>query len=163
MIDLTNLYHSDYTTWTQRTAELLRSGRYAELDIEHLLEELDGMGKSEYDELESRLTVLIAHLLKWQYQYQTLSERWREFDGRSWRATIIEQRRSIQKRLKKSSGLKTKLTEILVNAYADAVGLASDQTNLPTATFPPDCPYTIEQLLDKTYYPSTPQSIDISE
>ncbi|MBB1126122.1 DUF29 domain-containing protein, partial [Thiospirillum jenense] len=88
MTDLMNLYQTDYMTWVQRTADLLRAGRYAELDIEHLLEELDGMGKSEYDELESRLTILIAHLLKWQYQYQMLSERWREFKGDSWRGTI---------------------------------------------------------------------------
>jgi hypothetical protein len=100
MIELNTLYDADYCAWAQRNAELLRSGCYAELDIEHLIAELMGMGKSERDELENRLVILLAHLLKWQYQYQTLSERWREFKGDSWRATIIEQRERIQKRLK---------------------------------------------------------------
>ncbi|MBB1127146.1 DUF29 family protein, partial [Thiospirillum jenense] len=65
---------------------------------------------------------------------------------------IVEQRQRIQNRLKKALGLESKLTEILIEAYDDVRDLATVQTNLPSATFPPECPYTIEQMLDKTYY-----------
>ena len=72
MSELSLLYQTDYATWAQRHAELLRAGRYTELDLEHLLDELSDMSKSERRELESRLLILLAHLLKWEYQYHNL-------------------------------------------------------------------------------------------
>ena len=153
MSHLYELYQENYTAWAEKTAELLKTGQFSELDIEHLLEELASMGASEYNELESRLTILIAHLLKWQFQYQQLSDKWKEFDGRSWRSTIIEQRTRIAKRLRKSPGLKANLPEVLLEAYEDALELAIKETRLPAATFPSECPYTIEQLLNDDFYP----------
>ncbi len=153
MSDLYELYQKNYTAWAEKTAELLKAGKFSELDTEHLLEELAGMGASEYNELESRLTILIAHLLKWQFQYHQLSDKWKEFDGRSWRTTIIEQRTRIAKRLRKSPGLKKNLPEILSEAYEDALELAIKETRLPAATFPSECPYTFEQLLNDDFYP----------
>jgi hypothetical protein len=155
MTDLSPLYHSNYSEWARRNAEFLRAGNYQALDVEHLLEELSDMSKSERDELESRLIILIAHLLKWQFQYQTLAERWREFDGRSWRATIIEQRKRLAIRLRKSPGLKSILDEAIAEVYADAVDLAHEETGLSLETFPGACPYTAEQLLDKQFYPDS--------
>lgn len=154
MSELSTLYESDYSAWAQRHAELLRAGRYAELDLDHLLEELSDMSKSERRELESRLLILLAHLLKWEYQYPMLSGRWREFDGRSWRVTIIEQRTRLAKLLKQAPGLQTLLAEAINTVYADVVQLASDETGLPPDTFPSHCPYTAEHLLDKAYYPA---------
>ena len=155
MSELSTLYESDYSAWAQRHAELLRAGRYAELDLDHLLEELSDMSKSERRELENRLLILLAHLLKWEYQYPMLSGRWREFDGRSWRVTIIEQRTRLAKLLKQAPGLQTLLAEAINTVYADAVQLASDETGLPPDTFPSHCPYTVEHLLDKAYYPAS--------
>ncbi len=103
MTDLARLYQTDYAVWAQRNAELLRERRFEELDIEHLLEELSDMSKSDRRELFSRLLVLLAHLLKWEYQYARLSERWRELDGRSWRATIVEQREQLAGLLRQSA------------------------------------------------------------
>lgn len=150
---LSTLYETSYSSWAQLNAELLREHRFEELDIEHLLEELSDMGKSERHELESRLLVLLAHLLKWHYQYHTLAERWREFKGDSWRATIIEQRKRLTLRLRKSPGLKSILDVTIAEIYPDAVDLASDETGLPLDTFPSECPYRTEQVLDKTFYP----------
>ena len=153
MNDLTALYRQDHTAWAKRTAELLKAGKFSELDIGHLLEELEGMGASERNELENRLTVLLAHLLKWQFQYQQLADKWKEFDGRSWRSTIIEQRTRIAKRLRKSPGLKAELTGLIAEAYEDAVELAVEETGLAAKTFPSDCPYSQAQILDKAFYP----------
>jgi hypothetical protein len=154
MTELSTLYDTDYSAWTLQTAELIRAGRFSELDIEHLLTELSDMSKSERDELESRLLILIAHLLKWEYQYQILSERWQEFKGDSWRRTIIEQRKRLALRLRKSPGLKAVVGEVIMEVYPDAVDLASDETQLSIATFPIACPYTFAQMLDKNFYPS---------
>ena len=98
--------------------------------------------------------ILIAHLLKWQFQYQQLSERWQEFKGDSWRSTIIEQRARLAKHLRKSPGLKSSLDEIILEAYEDAVELAIDETGLSREVFPEVCPYSHHELFDKTFYPS---------
>ena len=153
MSDLSELYQTDYSAWALRQAELLRAGHYAELDIDHLLQELSDLSKSDRRELESRLLILVAHLLKWQFQYQTLSERWREFDGRSWRATIIEQRKQLAVLLRQSPGLKSILTEAIGSTYPDAVDLTSKETGLSPETFPAQCPYSGKQLLDDDWYP----------
>ena len=153
MTDLRTLYQTDYAAWAKRHVELLRTRRFAEMDIEHLLEELGDMSKSERRELESRLLILIAHLLKWEYQYPILSEQWRAFDGRSWRATIVEQRKQLAVLLRQSPGLKSVLAETTLAAYPDAVDLASKETRLPPDTFSAHCPYTAEQLLKDDFYP----------
>jgi hypothetical protein len=157
MTDLETLYTIDYSAWAERQVQLLRAGRYSELDVEHLLEELSDMGKSERRELENRLTVLLAHLLKWDYQYRTLSERWREFKGDSSRASIIEQRNWLETFLTQAPRLEARLLATIVEAYADAVGLASDDSGLPSSTFPNQCPCSPEQLFDKTFYPGQPE------
>jgi hypothetical protein len=153
MNDLRALYEIDYAQWARRHAELLRAGRFDDLDIDHLVDELGDMGRSERRELQSRLLILLAHLLKWQHQHRLLSERWREFDGRSWRATIIEQRKQLALLLKQSPGLKSILADTIAAAYPDALDLASKETRLPPETFPASCPFDLAQILDDDYLP----------
>ena len=71
------LYEKDFLSWTQQQSELIRQGCWQEVDLDHLIEEL-----------ESRLVVLLAYLLKWEFQLNQLQDQWREFDERSWRKTI---------------------------------------------------------------------------
>ena len=153
MSNTSDLYEQDYGAWARRQIELLNEGSFADLDIGHLVEELEDMGRSERNELESRLTILLAHLLKWQFQYAALSERWKDFKGDSWRSTIIEQRDRIAKRLHKSPGLRPELDALADEAYADAIGLASKESGLPASAFPPECPYTLLQILDDGFFP----------
>lgn len=155
MTDLKTLYQTDYAAWAKRHVELLRAGRFAEMDIEHLSDELSDMSKSDRRELESRLLILIAHLLKWEYQYQALSERWRECKGDSWRDTIVEQRKQIAVLLRQSPGLKPVVEETIAAAYPDAADLASKESRLPPETFPAECPYSAEQLLQDDFYPGS--------
>lgn len=61
-------YDTDIVAWAQEQARLLRAGRFDALDIEHIAEEIEDVGKSEQRELENRMAVLLAHLLKWQHQ-----------------------------------------------------------------------------------------------
>jgi len=83
MSDASELYGRDYHAWANRQIDALSAGRFADLDIAHLLEELRDMGRSERNELENRLVILLAHLLKWQFQYGQISDRWKEFPIRS--------------------------------------------------------------------------------
>ncbi len=135
----------DFYTWTHQQAELLRAGRFGELDLNTLAEEVEDMGNRQYDQLESRFELLFSHLLKWLYQPA--------FRGASWRLTIQEQRRKIPKHLKKNPGLKSSLAAIMADAYEDARKSAADETGLTLDTFPEQCPWVFEQALDSEFWP----------
>ena len=134
-----SLYDQDFYQWTQEQAALLKPGALAQLDIENLAEEVETMGRSEKRELVSRLTVLLAHMLKWDFQPSR--------QGRSWEKTIKIQRIDIRQVLKDSPGLKHQFEDIVYLAYEKAVIFASDETDLPETAFPETCPYTIEQIM----------------
>jgi hypothetical protein len=153
MSNLVAEYEQDFDAWIQQHINLLKQGRVEEIDVDHLIEELEDMGKSNRRELVNRFIPLIAHLLKWQYQYKQLQDQWVTFTGGSWRGTITEQRTKTTKLLKQSPSLNGKLPEAILDAYPDALKVAMSETGLPKSTFPNSCPYTIEQLLDEDFYP----------
>jgi len=124
------LYESDFFEWTRRTAERLRQRRFDEADIEHVAEEIEDMGKRDLRELNSRIEVLLAHLLKWTLQPRKRSS--------SWRATIIAQRREIAAMLKDSASLRVRLVAAGKSNYAGAIERAAAETGLPLKTFPPN-------------------------
>lgn len=138
-------HDTDFYGWTLEQAELIKSKRLDEVDFEHLLEELESMGASEKRELLNRLGVLLAHLLKWQYEPDRR--------GRSWVNTIREQRRMIPLHLKQNPSLKGKLEEFMEDGYGLGRGIASDETGLPESTFPHDCPWVFEQILNSEFWP----------
>jgi hypothetical protein len=144
-MNATNINQKDFYGWTQQQISLLRSRRFNEIDLEHLIEEVESMGNSELRELESQLTVLLMHLLKWQYQAN--------LQTRSWILTIKEQRRRIVKRLQQSPSLKSKLNEVIADAYDLARGDAADDTGLSESTFPIECPWTYTQIVDMEFWP----------
>ena len=135
MSDIEPLYTTDYAAWANRHVELLRIRRLGELDIAHLQDELKNRGKSERRELETRFLVLIAHLLKWEYQYHALSEPWREVKGETWRHTISEQRKQLAVLLRHSPGLKSVVAYAVLAAYLDAVDLSSKETGCRLSPF----------------------------
>ncbi len=139
------LYDTDFYQWTQQQAALLRQGQLVALDIDHLAEEIEDMGKSNRLALESYLSNVIMHLLKWQYQPERRSTRWKP--------SIRNGRRQIEKRLKNSPSLKPQLQTIVQEEYLPARENAADETNIPLATFPMECPFTVEQVLDAEYWP----------
>lgn len=138
-------YNQDFYRWTQEQSAILKSGRYAELDIEHLSEEIESMGKSEKRELVHRLSVLLAHLLKWQYQPT--------YRDASWKLTATEQREQVIDVLDDNPSLRATLSETLVKAYRYAVLQAAKETGIGQESFPAVCPYSIEQMLQDNYLP----------
>jgi len=147
------LYEKDFLAWTQQQSELLRQGRWQEVDLDHLVQELDDMGKSNHRELESRLVVLIAHLLKWEFQLNQLQDQRKEFDGRSCGKTIIEQRIQIERLIKDCPSLSSHFDTILQQAFPTAPKLVYKETQLPPAIFPQEGHYSSEQLLDEDFLP----------
>jgi hypothetical protein len=141
----TSNYQTDFYTWTQQQAEILKSGRFSEADLENIIEEIRSMGRSEKRALESRLSILMLHLLKWQYQPGRR--------GNSWKFSIAEQRHRFQKVLKQNPGLKSEIGEVLADAYEYAALKATHETGLRTDIFPSSCPWTLDQLSDSGFYP----------
>jgi hypothetical protein len=138
-------YELDFYAWTQQQASFLQEEKWSCLDIPNLVEEIESLGRQERQELENRLGVLLGHLLKWEFQPDNRS--------RSWFATIREQRRRIMRLLEKSPSLQPYLPEALENGYQDALDLAVRETCLSYTTFPPECSYLKEQILDDSFLP----------
>ena len=138
-------YETDIVAWANEQAQLVRSGQFELLDLEHIAEEIEDVGKSEQRELASRMVLLIAHLLKWQFQAGR--------QGTSWKITIRNQRRAILLHLKQVSSLKSKLndSEWLEIVWGDAVYQASKETGLDN--FPETCPWSIEDILTDGWMP----------
>jgi hypothetical protein len=149
-----NLYETDFYAWTQEQASLLRKQQWSQLDLLNLIEEIESLGKQQRQELRNRLSVLIGHLLKWEYQSSMRS--------RSWLATIRVQRRDTLRLLKDNPSLKPYLEDALAEAYENGRDLAMGETDLPEQTFPVECPYSLTEILDNSFYPGEPSEL-ISE
>ena len=132
------LYETDETAWLEHSAELIRSGRFEELDGPQLAEYLTDMAISERREVKSRLAVLLMHLLKWQFQPEGRSG--------SWMSTIIGQQSELAD-LFESGTLYNHAESVLGDAYARAVKQAAAETKLPQKSFPAECPWDLETML----------------
>jgi hypothetical protein len=146
-MDTNALYERDFYGWIQHHIELLKQGKLEQLEVDILIDELESMGKRDKRELVSHFIILIAHLLKWQFQPHQRSN--------SWQNSIDEPRIQITRQLEDSPSLKPLLPEAIAKAYPDAVNLASRETRLSLSTFSPVCPYRLEQLRDEDFYPSS--------
>ncbi|MGL5923398.1 DUF29 domain-containing protein [Chroococcidiopsis sp.] len=138
-------YDTDYGLWLTEQIERLKTHQWEQLDVDNLIEELEQLNKSNKRELYSYLVVVLSHLLKWQYQPQMRSG--------SWRGSISNGRKRIGRLFKDQPSLKPYVAEILVEAYAEACEWASEETGIPSAFFPPECLYTVEQILAVDFLP----------
>jgi hypothetical protein len=138
-------YEQDFLTWTQQQAEYLHKGRWAELDVKNLIEELEALGRSEQKELSSYFQVLVMHLLKCQYQPEKRTP--------SWNNTLSNCRDKIQDCLEDTPSLQRFLqdSEWIEKYYRRARRDAAKETQKPLQTFPTECPYTIAQILDSEF------------
>ncbi|AOX02866.1 hypothetical protein BJP34_28545 [Moorena producens PAL-8-15-08-1] len=140
-------YTKDFNSWTQQTAQLLREGRWQEIDLENLIEEVEDFGKSERRGITSQLIRLLLHLLKWQYQIQRRSD--------SWLDSITDARTQIELAIEDSPSLRSYLAQQLEQSYQRARRQAAQQTGMPVSVFPEACPYSIELTLDQDWLPES--------
>nr|WP_207144121.1 DUF29 domain-containing protein [Thiococcus pfennigii] len=147
-------YDQDFFTWTQEQADALRARRFETLDLAHLADEIEDMGRSEQRALASRLAIIVAHLLKLQVQTERTPT-----NEKSWRNSVATQRRQVQRYLRKNPGLKkpTILIEVLESAWDDGRDLAIRETGLDPDRFPVKPAYSLDQLIDDGYWPSRDQ------
>jgi hypothetical protein len=138
-------YEDDVAAWATEQARLLREGRLDQLDIEHLAEEIEDVGKSEQRELANRMALLLAHLLKWQMQPGRR--------GASWQITIRNQRRGIERRLNETPSLRPRLADPdwWAGIWDDATAQAAEETGL--SEFPEVCPWSAREILDQEWWP----------
>lgn len=139
------LYEQDFYLWIATTVKELKEGKWDEIDIPNLIEELESMGRSERRELKSRLIVLLVHLLKWKYQPIQRCE--------SWIHTINEQRRQLELILEDSPSLKPFLDEVWQECYTKARREASKETGLAVDNLPTESPFNSEETLNSDYLP----------
>ena len=139
-------YEADFYQWSLEQARLLRSGEWKSVDVEHLAEEIEDMGKSLRREWESRLKVLIVHLLKWVFQP--------ELRGISWQLTIQEQRDQLHELLADNPSLKNQMTASLDRTYPRAVKRTALETSLIEETFPKECPFRFEDIPNESFWPN---------
>ena len=131
---MSTTYEKDIIVWATEQAALLRAGKLSALDIEHIAEEIEDVGKSEKRELSSRMSVLLSQLLKWEYQADRRSK--------SWTSSIGDQRKRIALALKATPSLRASLTDA---DWLDARSQARMETGLDN--FPESCPWTMDQIL----------------
>jgi hypothetical protein len=143
-----NLYETDFYAWTLEQSKLLQISDFKGLDIVNVVEEIESLGKQQRQELENRLVILLGHLLKWDYQPERRSK--------SWKATIREQRRAIQRLMQANPSLKPYLEEAIAYAYQSGIDLVVRETPLDDQDLPADCQYTPEQIFD----PNFPQTLN---
>lgn len=140
-------YEKDVVAWAQEQAQLLRTGQLTALDIEHIAEEIEDVGKSEQRELANRMAILLAHLLKWKFQP--------ELRGASWESTIHTQRNSIARRIRKTPSLKASLADPdwWADAWDDAIESASRETGKAYTAFPDKCPWSADEVMSHGFFP----------
>jgi hypothetical protein len=140
-LDKPSLYDTDYVAWLEEQAAHLHAGRLSALDVENVAEELEGLMRSQRQQLENRLEVLILHLLKWDHQPEQRSNRWR--------ASVADQRARIRRLLRDSPSLKRSMEEAAREVYPEAVEQAAIETQLSESAFPPALPYSLEQIFER--------------
>jgi Domain of unknown function DUF29 len=138
-------YDSDFHLWSQTQAAAIRKGKFAEIDLENVAEEIESLGLSDRRAIRSRLEVLLTHLLKWEFQ--------RDKRNGSWAGSINEARRGIKKLIADSPSLKGFPAQVLSEEYETAKEIAAEETGLSEGAFPAECPYSIAVVMTKGFFP----------
>ena len=140
-------YETDVVAWANEQAGFVRSGRFDQLDLEHIAEEIEDVGKSEQRELASRMAVLLAHLLKWEHQPARRSK--------SWQYTLTTQRKEVAYVISEAPSLRTKFSDErwLDIVWSKAKSQAESETGLDIDTFPEVCPWPISDVLSEGWLP----------
>ncbi len=142
------LYDRDFYAWTQQQAVLLRAGRLTDVDLEHLIEEVEDLGGEQKRAVRSHLRHLIAHLVKLRCSPA-------DDPRRGWKDEVRSARGEIEDRLADSPSLRSHLDNLLADVWPRARRLAAGQMadygEHPDV--PADCPFTLGQVLDEDYWP----------
>jgi hypothetical protein len=136
-------YMRDFYSWLMEQARLIREGRFDAVDRENLAEEIESLGREQFNKLESALRVLLLHILKWDHQPERRS--------RSWVLSIRQQRLEIEDVLGDNPGLRPRIAEAVARAYRKARIETAKETGIELDTFPETCPYSFDQITTRAF------------
>ncbi len=142
------LYEQDYPLWLEKTAQLLQQRKWSDLDIDNLVEEIEGLGIEQKRKLESYLRQLLLHLLLYCYWEQE-----RDYCAKGWQDEIDNFRDELEILLR-SKTLYNYLLQKFDDVYQKARKRAIRKTGLPPETFPVECPFSIDKVLNPDYLPN---------
>jgi Domain of unknown function DUF29 len=140
-------YEVDFLEWSRETAGLLREGKLTDVDIEHVAEEIEDLGNSLRHSLRSRLRQILMHLLKIRYQGR------KQQHLPSWQTSVRNQRVEIEDLISDAPSLRREMEMMFASCYDRARKMASGETRLPVSTFPVECPWPLEQVMDLEFWP----------
>ncbi|MBF2073026.1 MAG: DUF29 domain-containing protein [Synechococcales cyanobacterium C42_A2020_086] len=149
---MASLYDTDYQCWLDQTVAQLRAREFDNLDLENLIEEIEGLGRSEKHAISSYLMRLCEHLLKIKYW-----ESERESCFRRWDLEIANFRLQIQERLEASPSLKSFLQDHFLKQYKNSRKLFLKASQLNADQIPEKPDFTLEQALDENWLPWQPE------
>jgi hypothetical protein len=135
------MYETDFVEWTAHTAALLREGRFDAVDLEHLAEEIEDLGRNDQHTVLSHLSRLLKHQIK-----RTIQP---ERDGPSWRTSVTTSRQKIEFTIADSPSLRLLLEKNLQKTYRQAIKDALFETGLKSVDLPQQYPYTLDELLER--------------
>jgi hypothetical protein len=136
-------YNADFYSWSMEQARLLRQSRWAHIDRDNVAEEIESLGREQFNKLESACRVLLLHMLKWDHQPRKRS--------RSWIISIKQQRLEIEDILADNPGLRPRIDEAVTRAYRKARLEAANETGLDEALFPDTCAYSFDDMLSRNF------------
>jgi Domain of unknown function DUF29 len=145
-VSLKELYEIDDHLWLEETIKLLKANHLEKLDLEHLIEELENLGRRDKAKVASLLEQIIRHLLLLQYWTKES-----QYNSGHWKAEIRSFRNQLKRNL--TTDLYQFLERELASIYDDALGYVIDKTEAKLDNLPQSCTYTLEQLLDINYLP----------
>ena len=136
-------YERDFYSWSLEQARLIRAGRLDAIDRENIAEEIESLGREQFNKLESALRVLLIHFLKWDHQPNLRS--------RSWTLSIAAQRAEIDDIIGDNPGLKPPIDEAVARAYRKARIAAARETDLEIDAFPERCAYAWDEIINREF------------
>jgi hypothetical protein len=136
-------YERDFHAWLMEQARHLRDGNFKGVDRDNLAEEIESLGREQFNKLVGALRVLMVHMLKWDHQPARRS--------RSWMLSIKQQRFEINDVLDDNPGLKPRVAEAIARAYRGARIDAAKETELDETKFPATCPYSFDDLMSRVF------------
>jgi predicted DNA-binding ribbon-helix-helix protein len=136
-------YERDFYTWSLEQARLVREGRWDAVDRDNVAEEIESLGREQFNKLTSALRVLMLHMLKWEHQPALRS--------RSWALSIKAQRAELDDIIADNPGLKPRIGEAISRGYRKASIEAARETGLDEEKFSKTCPYTWDDIIARDF------------
>ena len=136
-------YDDDFYGWALEQARLVREGRWDAVDRDNVAEEIESLGREQFNKLESAFRVVMLPILRWDHQPALRS--------RSWVLSIKAQRIEIEDVLTDNPGLKPRIGEAIARGYRRARIEAARETGLDEKEFPTSCPYSFDDLVSRDF------------